>query len=156
MIAREPVIRSARIEDAPEVARLSAAFTAYLSGLGDPCPGPLTEGAYRRDGFGARPRFEGLVAPEGARLLGYLLHHPGYDSDLCAPITHVIDFYVDAEARRRGVGRRLMEAAAARARETGSVELVWAVHHLNRTAYAFYEGLGAEHISDITLMRLRL
>ncbi|HXV25393.1 MAG TPA: GNAT family N-acetyltransferase [Alphaproteobacteria bacterium] len=156
MTFHEMPIRPARLDDAPEVARLSAAFAAYLSSLGDECPGPLTEEAYRRDGFGPRRCFSGLVASAGDRLCGYLLHHPGYDVDLCAPITHVIDLFVDPSVRRQGVGRRLIEAVAKEAHEAGSIRLVWGVYRANRLAYAFYERLGAQHIADLTLMRLSI
>ena len=149
-------IRAATLDDAPEVARLSAQFAAYLASLGDSSPGPLTEEAYRRDGFGASPRFSGLVAECEDRVCGYLLHHPGYDVDLCAPITLIVDLFVDPAARRQGVGRRLMDAAAAAARRAGSAELVWTVYRANRIACEFYESIGAEHVGDLTLMRLRL
>jgi GNAT superfamily N-acetyltransferase len=125
----EARIRPARLEDSGEVARLSAQFADYLRSLGDECPGPLTEEAYRRDGFG---------------------------SDRSAPITMLIDFFVDPAMRRHGIGRRLIEAVAKEARAGGSIELVWAVYRANGLAYAFYESLGAEHITDLTLMRLRL
>jgi GNAT superfamily N-acetyltransferase len=148
--------RPACLEDSGEVARLSAQFADYLRSLGDECPGPLTEEAYRRDGFGSNPRFFGLVAEKGAGLAGYLLHHPGYDVDRSAPITMIIDFFVDPAMRRHGIGRRLIEAVAKEARAGGSIELVWAVYRANGLAYAFYESLGAEHITDLTLMRLRL
>jgi len=149
-------IRPARLEDSGEVARLSAQFADYLRGLGDECPGPLMEQAYRRDGFGPNPRFSGLVAEIDERLVGYLLHHPGYDVDRSAPITMIIDFFVDPSVRRLGLGRRLMEEIANEARAAGSIELVWTVYRPNRLAYAFYEALGAEHIADLTLMRLPL
>ena len=149
-------IRPATLEDAPEVARLSAQFAAYLSSLGDGEPGPLTEDAYRRDGFGARPRFSGLVAQGEGQLLGYLLHHPGYDVDLCAPVTHMIDLFVDPEARRRGVGRDLIAAVSAAARAEGSAALIWTVYRPNRLAFVFYEGIGAEAVRDLVIMRLRL
>ena len=149
-------IRLARLEDSAEVARLSAQFADYLRGLGDHCPGPLTQAAYRRDGFGPKPRFFGLVAEKGNGLAGYLLHHPGYDVDRSAPITLIIDFFIDPAMRRLGLGRGLMQALATEARAGGSIELVWAVYRANRLAYAFYKALGADHITDLTLMRLPL
>ena len=96
------------------------------------------------------------MAEAEGRLIGYLLYHSGYDVDLCAPVTHVIDLFVDPEARRLGIGRRLMGAAADQARAAGSVELVWTVYRPNRLAHAFYEGIGADQVSDLTIMRLRL
>ena len=153
---REIRIRPARVEDSAEVVRLSAQFAQYLRSLGDECPGPLTEEAYCRDGFGLKPRFFGLVAERGNGLAGYLLHHPAYDVDRSAPITMIIDFFVDPAMRRLGLGRRLIAEVAKEARAAGSIELVWAVYRANRLAYDFYEALGAEHIGDLTLMRRRL
>ncbi len=92
------------------------------------------------------------MAEVEGRLAGYLLYHPGYDADRCAPATYVIDLFV--AARGYGLGRRLVAEAARAAREAGSVELVWAVYRPNRLAYAFYEALGAEHLEHLTLMRL--
>ena len=157
MIAASGVcIRPARLDDSAEVVRLSAQFAQYLRSLGDGCPGPLTEKAYRHDGFGSNPRFSGLVADRGQSLAGYLLHHPGYDVDRSAPITMIIDFYVEPSMRRIGLGRRLISEVAKEARAGGSIELVWAVYRANRIAYAFYEALGADHVTDLTLMRLQL
>ena len=52
--------------------------------------------------------------------------------------------------------RSLVAAVSETARADGSAELVWTVYRPNRLAYAFYEGLGAEHARDLTIMRLRL
>jgi GNAT superfamily N-acetyltransferase len=152
----EAKIRAATVEDAAEVARLSAAFAAHLRRLGDDAPGPLTEAAYRLHGFGPKPMFQGLVAEVDGRTAGYLLYHYGYDADRCAPITHVIDLFVDPGLRRQGVGRRLVSAACEEARKVGAVELFWAVYRKNALAYAFYEGLGATCVEEVSFMRLKL
>ena len=81
-------------------------------------------------------------------------HITALDRQSCGGV--IIDFFVDPAMRRHGIGRRLIEAVAKEARAGGSIELVWAVYRANGLAYAFYESLGAEHITDLTLMRLRL
>jgi len=49
---------------------------------------------------------------------------------------------VGAAARRRGVGRRIMDAASDHARALGVQDVELTVQALNREALAFYEALG--------------
>jgi ribosomal protein S18 acetylase RimI-like enzyme len=147
-------IRSALATDAAAVGRLAKQFASYLRNLGDSTDFKLTADAYLRDGFGLRPAFEGLVAQEHGCVLGYLLYHFGYDSDGAFRNLHIVDLYVDAKARRQGIGRGLMMAVAAVGRESGAREMVWSVYHANDLAAAFYERLGAQKITDLFFMRL--
>ncbi len=113
-------VRSALATDAPAVGSLAKQFASYLHTLGDQTDFKLTAEAYLRDGFGLRPFFKGLVAEEGDKVIGYLLYHFGYDSDRAFSNLHVVDLYVDSKARKKGVGRALMTAAAGIARQAGS------------------------------------
>ena len=124
-------IRPALASDAPAVGRLAKQFASYLCILGDQTDFMLTAEAYLRDGFGLRPAFKGLVAEEDGKVIGYLLYHFGYDSDGAFSNLHVVDLYVDSKARKKGVGRALMMAAAGIARQSGSQEIVWSVYHAN-------------------------
>jgi ribosomal protein S18 acetylase RimI-like enzyme len=147
-------IRSASATDAPAVASLAKQFANYLRALGDHTDFKLTAEAYLRDGFGLRPAFQGLVAEEDGKVIGYLLYHFGYDSDGAFSNLHVVDLYVDSKARQKGGGRALMKAVAVIAREAGSQEIVWSVYHANDLATAFYERLGARRITEIFFMKL--
>jgi len=147
-------IRAALASDAPAIGSLANQFASYLRSLGDPTDFKLTAEAYLRDGFGLRPAFEGLVAEEHGCVIGYLLYHFGYDSDGTFRNLHIVDLYVDARARRQGIGRGLMMAAAAVGRKSGAREMIWSVYHANDLAAAFYEKLGAQKIRDLFFMRL--
>jgi GNAT superfamily N-acetyltransferase len=147
-------IRAALASDAPAIGSLANQFAGYLRGLGDRTDFKLTAEAYLRDGFGLRPAFEGLVAEEKGRVIGYLLYHFGYDSDGAFRNLHIVDLYVDAKARKQGVGRGLMMAVAAVARASDAQEMIWFVYHAHDLAAAFYEGLGAQKITDLFFMRL--
>jgi len=57
-------VREALATDAPAVDRLAKQFASYLRNLGDQTDFKLTAEAYRRDGFGLRPAFKGLVAED--------------------------------------------------------------------------------------------
>jgi diamine N-acetyltransferase len=117
-------IRPALASDAPAVGRLAGQFADYLRTLGDQTEFKLNAEAYLRDGFGLQPAFKGLVAEEQGQVIGYLLYHFGYDSDGAFSNLHVVDLYVDSPARKKGVGKALMTAAANIAREAGSREMI--------------------------------
>jgi GNAT superfamily N-acetyltransferase len=144
-------VRACTSGDAAAVAALSAEFAAYLRALGDPAPGAVTAEAYLRDGFGERPAFEGLLAEADGRAVGYLLHHPGYDTDRGGRVLHVADLYVSSDARRLGVGNALMHAAAEVCRGFGGRAVVWAVYGPNAAARGFYESLGAGYSDDLLM-----
>ena len=145
-------IHRAREADAESVARLATEFHAYLTSLGDPFPFRFTAEDYRRDGFGPRTAFEGLVAEVDGETVGYLLHHDGYDTDAGRRLLFVIDLYVGRRHRRLGIGRALMEAAASVARERHATDLVWTVLRANDEAAGFYARLGARRRDGLDLM----
>jgi len=56
--------------------------------------------------------------------------------------------------RRAGVGRALLAAVAARARERGGERLEWAALDWNELALGFYRGLGARTLDEWITHRL--
>ncbi len=149
-----PTIRPALASDAPAISSLAQQFACYLYTLGDQTDCKMTAEAYLRDGFGSRPAFQGLVAENDLRVIGFLLYHFGYDSDGAFKNLHVVDLYVDSKDRKKGVGRSLMKTAADIAREAGAQEIIWSVYHANDLATAFYEKLGARRITEVLFMKL--
>jgi len=149
-------IRAATAEDADSIGAMAQEFAAYLRSLGDPTPFAFDAEAFRRDGFGADPAFAGLVAELEGRAAGYLLYHPAYDVDRAMRLLHIVDLWVRPECRRSGIGRALMEAAAAKARAMEARELIWSVYIPNTLAARFYERLGAKTIDDLQFMHLRV
>jgi GNAT superfamily N-acetyltransferase len=84
-----------------------------------------------------------LGAFVGGRLVGfatYLFHRSTWSiSDRC----YLEDLYVADNARGSGVGRALIEAVAAKARDAGASRLYWLTHETNRTAQALYDKVAA-------------
>ena len=150
------LIRPATAEDAEAVGELAKEFAEYLRALGDPSDLPFDAGTYLQDGFGPNPAFSGLVAESDGEILGYLLYYPGYDVDNATRILHIVDLYVTERRRCRGIGRALMEEAAAICRRLGGTQLFWAVYVRNESAFAFYESLGARYTRDLRFMRLEV
>jgi ribosomal protein S18 acetylase RimI-like enzyme len=152
MSAMNAMIRNATAADAEAIGKLAREFQAYLRALGDRTHFEFTAETYRRDGFGPNAAFSGLVAECDGEVIGYLLYHFGYDTDRAMRLMHVIDLYVHASQRRRGVGEALMRAAAQICREAGGREMIWSVFVPNKLAFQFYEGLGAKRMRELECM----
>ena len=97
----------------------------------------------REDAFGRDPLVSILVVEMNGRPAGYAFYHSGYDSDLPARSLVVVDLYVDAEARGRGLGQALMAGLAREALRMGARSMTGGVLDSNAKALAFYAGLGA-------------
>jgi GNAT superfamily N-acetyltransferase len=145
------VVRSATHVDADAIGRLAEEFVAYLAALGDPAPRGITADVYRRDGFGERPAFEGIVVEHGGSVVGYLLFGDGYDIDRGGRVLHVIDLFVTESARHLGAGTALMVEARDECRRRNGHALVWTVFPPNSLARQFYERLGATYPAEILM-----
>jgi GNAT superfamily N-acetyltransferase len=137
-------IRAAGPEDAGTVVRLIRALAAY-EGLLEHVR--ITEADVLRDGFGARPCFECLLAEADGEVLGFAIHRPSYSTFEGRPGLYVEDLFVAESARQLGVGRLLMARLAAIARERGCTRMSLAVLHWN-PAREFYRRLGFTQIEE--------
>jgi GNAT superfamily N-acetyltransferase len=92
------------------------------------------------------PSEDGMLigAWRGDRLVGYACLYWHFSSTKAVETVLMNDLYVEAEARGEGVGRALIEAAAAVARERGSPILEWSTAPDNATAQRLYDPTGAE------------
>ena len=149
-------VRPIRREDAESIVGMQTEFGAYLISLGDHWDPKFTEARYREDGFGPDPAFNGFIAEEAERPLGYLLYTPTYDSDTAQRGIFVIDLWVRPWTRRLGVGRKLMTATADLARQRGGDFLLWSVYRPNTLARQFYDKLGGKETADLDWMTLKV
>jgi GNAT superfamily N-acetyltransferase len=83
-----------------------------------------------------------FVAVEEGRGLGFTQLYPTFTSIGVRRAWILNDLYVDPTARRKGVGRMLMEAARHFAMETGAAWLELATANDNKVAQALYRSLG--------------
>jgi GNAT superfamily N-acetyltransferase len=145
------MVRSARPEDIPEIARLIRGLAEYerLSGQVS-----LTEERLREHLFGPRQYAEALLAEEGGRPVGFALFFHSYSTFLGKPGIFLEDLFVEPEHRRKGHGKALLRAVARIAVERDCGRLEWSVLNWNRDAIAFYRSLGAEPLHDWTSFRL--
>lgn len=84
-----------------------------------------------------------LGAWQSENLVGYACLYWHFSSTDAVETVLMNDLYVDAEVRGEGIGRALIEASAAVARERGSPCLEWRTAPDNDTAQRLYDSTGA-------------
>lgn len=149
-------IRPLAATDVDAVQAMVLEFGAYLTALGDSWSHNFTAERYLADGFGPNPVFHGLIAEEAGAALGYLLMSPNYDVDRGMRIEIIVDLWVNQQARGKGIGKALMQAAARVAKKRGAGQLLWAVYKPNQLAADFYRGIGGKPVDDLDWMYLPL
>jgi GNAT superfamily N-acetyltransferase len=113
----------------------------------------ITEEQLLRDGFGAHPYYECLIAEEDGVPAGFALYFPIY-STWQGPSLHLEDLFVLPEVRGRGVGKALLNQVAAAAVKRGCARLQWDVLDWNQPAIDFYHSIGATMLGDWRRMRM--
>jgi len=94
-----------------------------------------------------------LVAESGGALLGlahYLFHR---NTTAIGLNCYLQDLFTAEAARGRGVGKALIEAVYAQARQAGSPRVYWHTHHTNATAMRLYDQV-AEHSGFVVYRKL--
>jgi GNAT superfamily N-acetyltransferase len=137
-------IRNAEPADAATIVRLIRELAVFENLLEQV---RITEADVLRDGFGARPCFECLLAEVGDEAVGFAIHRPNYSTFEDRPGLFVEDLFVAEQTRRLGVGRLLMARLAAIAHERGCSHMNLAVLHWN-PAREFYDRIGFSHLED--------
>jgi len=152
------VIRLLKPEDADAVAHLWESLVAYHRELDASLPPAAPQGARR---YARRlidrvddPMSRVLVAEVDGKVVGYVL---GVVVDLAPemfsqePSGFLADIYVDAEYRRAGVGRALVEGLVAWFHERGLHYYEWHVAARNEDSLAFWRSMGGREV----MLRMR-
>ena len=148
-------VRPAVAEDGAAVVRLVRALAAFENA--PPETVELDAAAFRAQGFpppgGPPAAFECLIAELDGRAVGFALYFANFSTWTGRPGLYVEDLFVEEAARGHGLGRALMAAIAARARDRGGRRVdLWVLHW--NPARDFYHGLGFGHMSDWLPYRL--
>jgi aminoglycoside 6'-N-acetyltransferase I len=99
-----------------------------------------------------------FVAEAEGRIVGFLEldvrpYAPGCSS---SPVPFIEGWYVEPAWQRRGIGRALVEAAEARAREMGYMEIASDAEMDNAHGIAAHRGVGFEEVERIVCFRRSL
>jgi GNAT superfamily N-acetyltransferase len=144
-------IRPAMESDVPQILEMILALAEYEK-LSHTVV--ASEDALRRSLFGSTPAAEVLLAFDGAECSGFALFFPNYSTFLARPGLYLEDLFVKPQARGRGIGRALLTALAAIARQRGYGRMEWSVLDWNDPAIGFYKKLGAMPMDEWTTFRL--
>lgn len=97
-----------------------------------------------------------LCAVHEGRMVGFTQLYPSFTSVRMRSIWVLNDLFVDASARRLGVGRALLQAARRHGQSTGAMWLVLETGHSNTQAQALYESDGWHQESGFYVYSLTL
>jgi ribosomal protein S18 acetylase RimI-like enzyme len=87
-----------------------------------------------------------LAHADDERAVGFVQLYPSFSSLALCPMLN--DLFVVPEARRAGVGRRLMQAARAHALASGTGRIILETGQENTGAQALYQSLGYQCEND--------
>jgi ribosomal protein S18 acetylase RimI-like enzyme len=134
----EPIIRSAAREDFPAVVRMIQDLAAHV----DPEVIPKTNvEILEHEGPFGKGRFKILVAETEGKIAGFCLYTYAFSGWRGATGLFIEDLYVQASARKMGLGKKLL-AAAARAERGNASFIKLEVDMSDPAAMRFYQGLG--------------
>lgn len=123
-----------------DIARIAPLFDAYRSFYGQPSDVARAD-AFLRERL-ANGESALLLAERDGEALGFTHLYPLFSSVRTARVWLLNDLFVADGARRRGVARALLDAAAAFAREQGAAGLMLETGRDNGPARALYRAAG--------------
>lgn len=132
------LIRRAIKQDAD---RLAPLFDAYRQFYGQGT-GPVVARQFLHDRLARNESLVLIAEDHDGVVIGFVQLYPLFSSILAARMYLLSDLFVVPHARRRGVGTRLLKAAAEEARSAGAVRLELATAITNAAAQRLYERLG--------------
>jgi GNAT superfamily N-acetyltransferase len=113
-----------------------------------------TEADLLRDGWGKPARFTALIAEYDSVAAGFALYFTSYSTWRGHHGIRLEDIYVTPSLRGRGIGKALLARLARIAVDQGCPRLEWDVLNWNEPAIAVYERVGAQRLTEWSIMRL--
>ena len=102
----------------------------------------VTHEHFEESGFGPNPVWWAFVAEEGGLVQGFALYYIRY-STWKGQRMYLEDILVTEAARGKGMGKLLMDALVAEAKEKDFKGIVWQVLEWNEPAFNFYRKFNA-------------
>lgn len=147
-------VRPGSIADASKVAALCRQLLSFYGTHSDVAAEEMAD-EIRANAFGPRASLELLLAESADQCLGIVVFHEIFQLARCRRSLFIQDLFVLEEARRIGVGERLMRALCetAQAREIDLID--WTTERGNERVIRFYARLGAEFRGEKLLYQLQ-
>ncbi len=149
-VETEVKLRRATADDVPVIRQLVKALAEYQR---QGAQVSATEDSLKRDGFGANPQFECLLAEIKGDAVGLAIFHPTYSTWDSSRGLFINDLFVSEVVRGQGVGMKLVKEVATIAKQSGCQHLELNVVHAN-PARNFYDRFGFVHVDDLLTYRL--
>ena len=148
-------IRPGRPDDVPAISALMRQLADFerLPPPDEAAARRLAEHAFPA---GGRPLVELWVAELAGEVVAYAATFTAYSTFRARPTLFLEDLYVRQDARRRGIGRAMLERLRQEAIARGCGRFEWSVLDWNEGAIAFYRQLGAEIMAPWRLVRMDL
>lgn len=146
------LVRPIRREDHAAWRPLWDGYNAFYGRSGETALDERTTARTWERFFDAAEPVHAFVAEVDGRVVGlvhYLFHR---STTRLTDVCYLQDLFTDPALRGRGVGRALIEAVAAAAREAGSSRVYWQTHTTNAAGRALYDKV-AEHRGFIVYAR---
>ena len=144
-------IEAGQPRDAAALAAMIRALAEYER-LTHLCVG--TEDDLRAAIWGPEPAAEVLIARRDGIPVGFALFFHTFSTFLARRGLWLEDLFVYPEHRGAGIGKALLRAVAAVARDRGCGRFEWSVLDWNAPALRFYESLGATVMPDWRIARV--
>jgi GNAT superfamily N-acetyltransferase len=108
----------------------------------------ITKEIVRRDYLGAQPLLNCDIAFDGDAPVGVATWYWTYHSFAARRGIFLEDLFVKPGVRGKGYGKALLAYLAKTAVDNGGEQVRWEVLPWNKPSIAFYEGIGAEKLTD--------
>ena len=142
-MAAEVRILQADLDDPAHAAAVLAMTRDYARDpMGDGADLPADRQAVLVERLRAHPTTLVFLAFAGDEPVAIATCFVGFSTFAARPLVNIHDVHVTAAYRRRGVGRALLAAVEAKARELGCCKLTLEVQENNHVARALYRSLG--------------
>ncbi|RTL35824.1 MAG: GNAT family N-acetyltransferase [Rhodocyclaceae bacterium] len=132
------ITREARESDVPAIAEL---FDLYRQFYEQP-PNIKLARAFIAERLTKSESVILIAENDASGLVGFCQLYPTFCSVEAQPIYALYDLFVRPSARKTGVGRLLLQAAEAKAAQTGKARMDLTTARTNKPAQALYESLG--------------
>ncbi len=146
-------IRAATAADVPQILAFVRALAVYERAPAGAVT--ATEEGLLRDGFGAQPFYECLLAEHDGAAAGFALFFFNYSTWRGQPGVYLEDLFVLPALRGQGIGKALLQRVAALAVARGCRRLQWEVLDWNTPAIDFYRAMGAEFLDEWRNVRVQ-
>ena len=138
-------VRALRESDYPEWLPLWDGYNAFYGRAGPTALDPEVMATSWRRFFNPDEPMFALVADSGGKLLG-LTHYLYHRSTTRIALTcYLQDLFTAPDARGQGVGRALIQAVYAAAKNTGIQRVYWQTHETNAAGRLLYDKVAKHH-----------